>query len=457
MDISTSAVPQATAALNDFSVNHDSIQQVLNYLLEQPYLSAADIAAKENLSLTQMQVIYQKIQTQPIYQRQLHTSDNRDYFDTVNNHFAKNQYTIVFFVGLYCPARCHFCPSVEIHDNGFRELFVFESQTPERKKMALEDFERLFDQLADQQNQGKKINIKISGGLEPFTDTKTIRWILTLARQHNINTTIFTNGMLLKMKKNRTLALMCDNLRISLSTSDDDSFKQAYFGEHKKNKPIITIHQLGDALGQLITERNQSDSNTQVGINTVAGEFNFHELPALVDFIVHKGIDYMEIKGEYFEQKTETWFKQLEQSLEVITAQMVNKKIGRTTINITGSLGRHNFYNRAPSGLCRASDQARHKMFINPFGECTPVHYWAYPNGGKQESNSEFCGALDRKTGLAQVIQQANSMSTLHYSKLNPFELILSLESERQRKDLEYGIPANFNPYLPSDMLHLVK
>lgn len=430
------------------SVNDETIAKVLRHLLKTPYRCAEEIAQLESLSPVEMDSIYRYIQTSEVCQKEFMSSHNRDYFDTVRNHFGKRQYTVVFFVGLYCPARCHFCPSVEVQEDGKRDLFRYQSSTAEQQKLTYADCRRIFDDLAHLQQTGTRISIKISGGLEPFTDPKTIGWILSLAREHGMHSTIFTNGMLLKLAKNRELALQCDTIRISLSTSDHESYREAYFGRHRDNKEIITLPELFLTLQQLIRQRDGSGATTEIGVNTVAGHFNFHELEQLIRDTTTLGVDYIEVKGEYFETKSAAWFDALEPVLADIQQQMVNDRIARTRIGLTGSLGRHNFFNQAPTGLCRPQDQANHKMFINPFGECTPVHYWAYPNGGRQQQTRRFIGGLTPQTNLLELITRGDELPELDYVHLNPFELILSLESSRQRRDLLFGInPAN-NPYL---------
>jgi MoaA/NifB/PqqE/SkfB family radical SAM enzyme len=430
------------------AISAATIRSVLNRLIKAPYLCADEIAKKESLSHNELNTIYRIIQSTDSLQNELKISANRDYFDTVKNHFGKQQYTVVFFVGLYCPARCHFCPSVEIHDDGYRELFRFKSKTPGKQKLSYQDFERIFLDLNQMQQQGATVSIKISGGLEPFTDPNTISWILTLAKRFGINSTIFTNGMLLKLQKNRELALLSDNIRISLSTSDEESYNDAYFGSHQANKKVASLHELLTALQNLVKQRDESGAKMQIGINVVAGEFNFHELEKLTNDTASLGVDYIEIKGEYFETKNASWFNALDLALGNITRQLVSGRIGRTRVDLTGSLGRDNFFNNRPKGHCLSEDQAAHKLFINPFGECTPVHYWAYPSGGRQQEANQFLGAVSELTNLFDLIKKANQLPELDYSYLNPFELILSLESNRRRRDFAFGIdPAN-NPYL---------
>lgn len=437
-------------ALSSINIHDDAIQRVLNHLKRTPYLGADEIAKQESLTHSELNAIYKKIQTDDALQHELKASDNRDYYDTVKNHFGKKQYTIVFFVGLYCPARCHFCPSVENHADGFRELFRFKSKTPGRPKLSYQDFERIFFELDQMQQQGTAVNIKISGGLEPFTDPKTIAWILELAKRFGINSTIFTNGILLKLEKNRELALGCDNLRISLSTADEESYHEAYFGSHENNKKMATLTELKAALKNLLRQRDQTGSTTQIGINTVAGEFNFHELEKLMHESASMGVDYIEVKGEYFQEKNASWFDGLELALGDIKQHLVDGKIGKTRVSLTGSLERNNFFNSIPGGRCLPQDQAMHKLFINPFGECTPVHYWAYPRDEQGHEINQILGVVSEQVSLLDLINKGNQLPELDYTYLNPFELILSLESNRQRRDRAYGIEPENNPYLPS-------
>jgi len=426
-----------------------TIRRVVDHFKKVPYATAEEIAAKESLGQSEINLIYNVIQSSEDIQKELSKSDNRDYFDTVKNHFGKKQYTVVFFVGLYCPARCHFCPSVEIHDSGYRELFRFKSEVPGRQKLSHKVIQDIFSDIAQMQKAGISVNIKISGGLEPFSDPKTISWILECANSLGIHSTIFTNGMLLKFEKNIDISLMADNVRISLSTANEKSYNDAYFGDHKKNRKVTSLPELIDALNILTVQRNHRNSSTTLGINTVVGHYNFHELETLAHEVSTIGLDYIEIKSDYFEEKDDEWFNKLEQATDGLSAKLTDGKLNNTRISFTGSLGRNNFFNNLPKGECLPDDQAVHKMFINPFGECTPVHYWAYPNGGRQEGGSHFIGAVDQDTRLSRFAFEETNLPALDYRHLNPFELILSLESHRQRRDKAFGINESCNPFIP--------
>ncbi len=437
---------QQNAVISPVDPANSIVGKVVNRLKQTPYLGADDIAKLEMLNAGELNSIYKTIQISEKRQLELASCANGNYFNTVQNHFGKKQYTVVFFVGLYCPARCHFCPSVKVHDNGHRQLFRFQSQTPEQQKLDYDDFERIFHNLEQMQSAGTTVNIKISGGLEPFTDPRSIGWILQLSKRFGMNSTIFTNGMLLKLEKNRELALKCDNLRISLSTTNAKDYINAYFGNHKK---VTTLPELMEALNKLVRRRDHTASKTRIGINVVAGDFNFHELDNIVHQASAIGLDYVEIKGEYFGEKTGRWFDKLENALDNIRQQMTNGMIGNSMIHLTGSLERDNFYNNKPEGFCHPADQAAHKLFINPFGECTPVHCWAYPSEGGKQVPGQFIGAISKEVNLFDLLTQAKHLPHLNYAHLNPFELVLSLESERIRRDLAFGIRAECNPYLP--------
>lgn len=429
----------------------DKARAVLKRLKNTPYLCADEIAKKEDLTPGQLNTIYRVIRTSPDFQYELENSDNFDYFTTVQKHFGGREYTVVFFVGLYCPARCHFCPSVTIHENGFRELARYKSATSDRSKLSYDDLGRIFDDLRRMQINGYRVSVKISGGLEPFTDPKTVGWILEFTRKFEIHSTIFTNGMLLGLDKNRRLAARCDNLRISLSTSNEKSYGESYFGNHKDNKKVALLADLTESLRMLVSERNEIASMTEIGINTVAGEHNFHELEKLVCDASALGVDYVEIKSDYFAEKNSRWFDKLDAALSGISKSMANGRVGHTRVGLTGSLRRNNFFNNKPDGSCLPEDQAAHKIFINPFGECTPVHHWAYPRGLQKQDAARFLGSISEQRTLFHLIDRAGQLPTLDFAHLNPFELILSLESERRRRDKAFGIDDASNPYLQAE------
>ncbi len=420
-------------------------EQVLNTLSSAPYIGAREIAERHSLTVEELNHAYKAIQTSEECQKRLLKSINRDYFETVREYFGKELYTVIFFVGLGCPYRCPFCPSVTIEKDGYRKLAKFRKR-PGDRKLEYRDFEKIFADIEQMQKKGIIVEVKISGGLEPYTDPETVNWILELASRQNVDSTIFTNGVLLRDPKNREIALKSDKLRISLGTVSEEAYADEYFGEHPRNKRSNSLGELQKTIRQLVQDRNNSGAATAIGMNTVVGEFNFHELEQVVLDAHDFGVDYIAIKSDYFKQKDDEWFDKVETATAAISGHTRDGKIGNMRVILTGSQERSSFLNSSLQGKCLPIDQAMRQMFIDPFGQCTPVHCWAFPVQEKEQERHTT--SLNEHTGLQKIIEKTNDFPLIDYSKLNPFELIISLESERQRQDLAFGVERDCNPYI---------
>ncbi len=421
-----------------------TIERVTRLLARHPHLSAGEVSRHCAISLADIGPVYRAIAASPRMQALLAGSPNADYFSTVRRHFGQSLYTVVFFVGNYCPARCHFCPSVEIEADGLRKLHRFSSRTPGGKKMGRETLERIFHDLRRMQRKGTEVEVKISGGLEPFTDLRTLETILDLCARHAIRSTLFTNGMLLLPEKNRRLALKADLLRVSLSTTDEASYRQAYFGTHPGNRPVATLEKVFAGIRALLAARERRAPGMRIGINTVAGDFNRHQLKRLVLDLAALGVDFIDMKGDYFAEEPARLEEALDELRDLLDAE---QRVGATRVHLSGSLHRENFYHQRPDAHCNPLDQARKKMFITPFGDCTPLHHWAYPTAPGACAERHLVGPLGAHTGMAEAIMESARLPRLHYRHLNPFETIIALETERRRKDRECGLPPQADPY----------
>ena len=423
-------------------------ERILHNLLSTPYISAREIAEQYSLTANELSQIYREIQNSESCQKKLLTSTNRDYFETVKED-NKGRYTVVFFVGLGCSYRCTFCPSVTIEKDGYRRLARFEKGSSDRK-LEYKDFEKIFADIEQMQKKGIIVDIKISGGLEPFTDPMTVNWILELAARQNVDSTILTNGVLLRNPKNREIALKSNNVRISLGTISEKAYVDEHFGEHPKNKKSNSLEQLQQTIRQFVQDRNNSGASTDIGMNTIAGEFNFHELEQVVLKAHSFGIDYISIKGDYFKQKSDEWFDKIDEVTEAISGHIQDGRIGNMRVIMTSSHNRNSFLNNAFEGKCFPIDQSKRRMFIDPFGHCSPVHCWAYPIREEGQERHNIC--LNEDIGLQQVIEKTTILPLIDYSELNPCEIIVSLEAERQRQDRAFGVECN--PYISSHHLH---
>jgi hypothetical protein len=91
-----------------------------------------------------------------------------------------------------------------------------------------------------------------------------------------------------------------------------------------------------------------------------------------------------------------------------------NGKKKQTRIVFAGSINRKNVFNDHITGTTSVASQCNHKIFITPFGECTPVHYGALPQKVSADNleNHISAGQGDNHTWdyRTAVTKEENSM-----------------------------------------------
>jgi len=440
--------------LNSLSRAQMLEQAILIILLlkASPYLAAHEVEKKTGTSLEQIALIYKLIQSSKTIQNYMKQSENKDYFNVVHHYFDKHLFTIVFFVGTTCPSRCVYCPNVSIDPNGKRRLAGYGNIGKSRLKE--HHIHNIFQDLEAIQKKGTDILVKISGGLEPLTDTKTMSWITSRAQKKDLPVKLFTNGLLLNSSKRREIALETGDIRISLSTTDEDQYQKICFDEkNKKGKPKA-LASLKQSIRSLANERKDVNPFCKIGFNSIILPSNLDQLPRLIDLACDLEIDYIDFKPDYFstyDPKTES---DIQKAVEGAVQYSKTGRSGDIYINFTGSLNKKNLYWQAWNGCCDSIKQSSHKIFITPYGHCTPVHYGAFPHSDSalpgKSLNQYTIGQINDSWSLSDILDKPSQHPQITLKQLNPFELMLSLEIAREEEDMARGIPLSCNPYLTS-------
>lgn len=440
--------------LNSLSRSPLLEQAVLIILLLKayPYLAAHDVEKKTGTSLEQIALIYKLIQGSKSIQEHMKQSENRDYFNVVHHYFDKHLFTIVFFVGTTCPSRCVYCPNVSIDQNGIRKLAGYGKigESPLKKH----HIQNIFKDLEILKNSGTDILVKISGGLEPLTDTKTMSWITGMAKKNELPVKLFTNGLLLNSIKRRKIALETGDIRISLSTTDEDQYQRICFDEKRSKGNSKALAGLKQSIRSLVDEKKNVNPFCKIGFNSIILPSNLDQLPGLIDLACDLKIDYIDFKPDYFstyDQKTEA---DIQEAVEHAAIYAKTRSPGELYINFTGSLNKKNLYWQKWKGCCDSIKQSNHKIFITPYGHCTPVHYGAFPHSDAalpgKSLNQYTIGQINDSWSLSDILDKPSQHPQITLKQLNPFELMLSLEITREEEDMAYGIPHSCNPYLTS-------
>jgi MoaA/NifB/PqqE/SkfB family radical SAM enzyme len=421
---------------------------VCNLLKSHPYMSGRSISEKARLNKAQLVVVYKMIQRSNVAQDYFKSSKNKDYFNVVNHYFNSQLYTLVFFVGTSCPSRCLFCPNVKIDKKGRRRLVTYNPQ--KGKKLSIETLNRIFSDLARIKAKGNNILVKISGGLEPLTSAGTMKIIIDLALQLDIRVKLFTNGLLFKNPEKRNIALSANDVRISLSTSDEKQYQNICFSDEANPRFKQALSLLKENIRKLVRERNDLNPKCQIGFNTVVLPENHLQLVSLLELARELRIDYVDVKPDYFSNYDTATRMAMENSIHKAQKVAHNESYQSLYVNFTGSLSSDDLFWQSWPGACDAIRQSEFKLFITPFGDCSPVHYGAFPKSetsfqGKLPNYS--IGEVNDEQSLLDVLRHPLQPPKIDLKKLNPFELMLHLEIMREEDDQTWGLPISVSPY----------
>ena len=436
------------------TINNNSQDEILNQavlitnkLKRHPYLPAQKVEQETGISLKNISLIYKLIQSSEAVQESMKESENRDYFNVVNHYFNNSLFSVVFFVGTTCPSKCVYCPNVTIDKKGKRKLTGYGKN--EESQLKRDHIQKAFNHLEILKSAGTDILVKISGGLEPLTDTKTMSWITESAREKNISVKLFTNGILLNSKKRRNIALEANDIRISLSTADEDQYQSICFDQSESRGKVKALKVLKKSVRALAAERDRTNRYCKIGFNSIILPSNLDQLTRLIDLAISLEIDYIDFKPDYFSAYDP------ETELRIQTAVNHAVDYAKTMcgnhlyINFTDSLNKNNFYWKEWKGICDSTKQLGYKIFITPYGDCTPVHYGAFPHAdASRESLSQYTiGQINDLCSLSDILDNPSQHPEITLKQLNPFELMLSLEITRKKEDQNWGIPQFCNPY----------
>ncbi|MFA6011501.1 MAG: radical SAM protein [Desulfobacteraceae bacterium] len=443
------SVPDKPATASTITANEmvEKAWSVVNELKAKPYLSGKNISDQYGISRDGLAVIYKMIQRSKACQTFFTESKNRDYFNVVNHYFNHQQYTLVFFVGTTCPSRCIYCPNVKIDKQGRRRLV---GDGKGKKTPLNEDvLENVFEDLNIMKKKGSDILVKISGGLEPLTDIITMSSIIHQAKKIGAPVKLFTNGLLFSDSLRRTAALQTNDVRINLSTPDENQYQEICFSNSDDRKGEA-LPELKKNIRKLVEERDKAQSSCKIGFNSIILPSNHTQLIPLLEMARELGVDYVDFKPDYFSTYKPEVVEHMEDSIREARIVASHDSYKSLFVNFTCSLSRNDLFWNDWEGTCNALRQSEFKMFITPFGDCSPVQYGAFPHSTrsfKGTIDSYSIGEIGPNKSLLDVLRDPSKTPEIEMKKLNPYELMLNLEINREEEDKAWGLPICVSPY----------
>ena len=119
-------------------------------------------------------------------------------------------------------------------------------------------------------------------------------------------------------------------------------------------------------------------------------------------------------------------------------------------VHFAGAIQRDHLYWKSWEGVCDPVKQSKNKMFVTPFGYLSSIHYGAFPHGHIDAEAELSRWDVGRSNGVKRfldVLGSPDPIPEVPWSCLNPFELMLSLEIEREARDRAWGLPVSCSPY----------
>lgn len=224
-------------------------------------------------------------------------------------------------------------PSVQIEVTtlcNFKCITCSRESLPEsrlNKSTSKETIIRLLEELPDLRE------IKLQGLGEPLM-TPGIEDLISTIRDRNSKVQIYTvtNGSLLLSEKYRDIALMVDDLRVSVDSSNPENFE--------KIRVNGNFQRVMDGIKLLVEQRNESKSSTSISMDFVATHLNYTEIPDLGNIAVSLGVDEVgihEVENFYIPAQKE--YK--DESAFVAESRKVSGAIRERTMALRKSLKAH--------------------------------------------------------------------------------------------------------------------
>jgi len=421
-------------------------ERVFTALSHSPWTPARELAEGLGVDQDRMLLAYKCMQRAEGMMERLSQGVHSDYFNVVRHYFNTPFYTLVFFVGTTCPSRCVFCPNVSVNSDGSRSLTNYgDGMTP----MESGAIDAMFLELDRLKTAGIGLLVKISGGLEPMTDVKTLTHIARRAGELSVPVKLFTNGILLNTDQRRRAALLTRDIRISLSTADAGQYEVINFGERRPRHRMRLDH-LKENLKALVRLRDRTGSATQIGFNSIIMPTNCDQVLPLMNMARDLGVDYIDFKPDYFGSVDTKEQKTIMDAVAMATDLCKQSDWKSLYIHFAGAIQRDHLYWKSWEGQCDAVKQAKYKMFVTPFGHLSPIHYGAFPHSDIEPEAELARWDVGRTNGVKRfldVLASPDPIPAVPWSCLNPFELMLSLEIEREALDKAWGIPVSCSPY----------
>lgn len=429
------------------------VVKIVSLLRDKPYMHAREVGMALGVELPELKKAYHVIQFSKQAQRELRADSNFDYFNVVDAFFAQQHYEATFFVGLVCPYKCTFCKmqmtALPVHP-----------ETPrfDHRKADLLDvttIESTIRQLAQINYTGKKVSVKISGGLEPLTDMQRVSVIAKSAMQYELPVKLYTNGTLINSQEKRDLLLKFSDVRISLNAINEKKYKEIYLDKSDGKKSKMTLSKLIGLIERLIQDKALYGSKTRIGFNFVVVKETIQDMQSMAELAEQIGIDYINYNIDYFDDFSDKEYIAIKENIKLLKQLHSEGRLGALHVNFGGSLLRDNVFANKPAGKFDPAEMRNYKVFIDPAGNVSPLHEgtFAYRDTNNTVSVNPFAlGKLAADVDLKDVLSRAVSIDAVGYEYLAPLELILALEIMRLRSDEEFGVSPRYSPYhMPVD------
>jgi len=422
--------------------------KVIDILLRKPYSLAKDVCSELGIDHEQIKSIYKIIQCSQEAQKVLRGDSNFDYFSVVDAFFNRQQYEATFFVGIVCPYKCTFCKMQMTAAPVPLDTPRFEHRKSDLINVDVID--TTVQQIAQLNRNGKRVSVKISGGLEPLTDMMRVSAIANSAFKHSLPVKLYTNGVLIDSQEKRDLLLKFNDVRISLNTINEKKYREVYLDSASGNKSRTTLSKLIGLIERLVQDKEHDQSSTRIGFNFVVIRETIEDMESMSVLAANIGLDYINYNIDYFDSFSDKEFIAIKENIKLLRRLSSEGILGKLKINFGGSLLRDNLFTEKPKGQLDPTEIRKHKVFIEPSGNVTPIHEGTFAfraMDNKSETNPYVLDRLGPSYDFNAVVKSDRRLANIGYDYLAPLELILASEMIRLREDKKMGLEESHSPY----------
>ena len=424
-------------------------------LCANPFMSSQEICEKYNLSKEQLIDIYLELRTDETVQNMWANSKYREFFSIAaqvlpcRSHLERiirGDFTFPLFVEFHsggrCPNDCLMCYNRFVDD--------FRNPAKRRTMMDSAEITAIIDEIFA---KGARI-LNVAGGGEPLTDMPSID-VLAYAKSKGMRVTLNTMGIGLGRPNVMHKILDIDLVRISINAATPETYEVI----SGKNRGSIFTNTC-KSIKRLVKERNARNKKLKIIVSAIIVPENYKEIEPIIELAHELGVDSIYLRTDYAgitRSFTDAELAEINQIVSRIRARISQGDFEGTDISIDDVLTRYEagesrakFKDAIKDKRCWSQ---RFKIGIDAWGRIHECALVTQPGVGKFR---HVLGDIRTDGSIEDILRNAPESPDVRTClaqeiTCNIFEGYFQVLIDKLKRDSEFGIPINLQPFPHAD------